>query len=118
MEQTGRKPDSVQHGVVVRGRQQRCREDHRMEGDVVLADELIQLHVALGRLPPALPLAAVPRDADVANGRIKPHVKHFLVVTGHGDRVPHFRSRVMQRSCRPSLLFAEQRVGNKNKDAR
>lgn len=79
-------PNRVQHGMTVIARQQCSREDHRVESDIILANELIQLHVGIACLPPALPLRQLCGcDADVANGRIKPHVEDLLLVAGNGD---------------------------------
>lgn len=44
----------VEHGIGIVGGQEGAGEDHGMESDIVLAHELIELHI-LRVLPPFLP---------------------------------------------------------------
>eukprot|EP00976_Prorocentrum_cordatum_P098194 1191297-Prorocentrum_minimum.AAC.2 len=63
-------------------------EDHRVEGHVVLAHELHQLHVLA--LPPLLPVVRVRGgDGDVADGRIEPHVQHLPRSYSHAVTQSH-----------------------------
>lgn len=57
-----------------------------MEGDVVLAHELVELDV-LRVLPPLVPLLlrVVGRDRQVADGRVEPHVEHLVLVLLDGN---------------------------------
>ena len=82
----------VGHHIVAMGLHHRG-EDDAVEHDVVLADEVDEARVLL--LPPLLPrapavglgIAQFLGVADVADGRVKPHVEHLALGTldGHGD---------------------------------
>jgi len=57
-----------------------------MEGNVILAHELVQLDI-LGVLPPLLPILGISsRDRRVTDRSIKPHIKHLALPTRQGDR--------------------------------
>ena len=122
---------STQQGAAYLGSNQGGREDDAVERHVVLGHELVELHL-LGILPPLLPLLRVVGcDGEVADGRIKPHVKHLpqpvstrkpptpdwttatcpsacsrptlSVNPSSGTGVPHFKSRVMARGSSPTV---------------
>lgn len=62
---------------------QQCRREHnRMEGHVILSNELNQIDfdVLILRLPPLLPLAGVfVCYGHVSDGSVEPNVKHFTL---------------------------------------
>ena len=63
-------------------------EDHRVEGDVVLADELEELHVLRAPSTSSSSRGRVLRgDGDVADGRVEPDVEDLVLeaLLGHGD---------------------------------
>lgn len=105
----------------------RRRKNNRMEGNIVLGHEFI-MDDLFAILPPAFPFFCIAsRDAKVANGCIKPHVKDLFrykfqeyhkscnkkypstvlvtlsVYPSRGTGVPHFKSRVIQRGFKPSF---------------
>ena len=69
----------MEHCPLVTASQKRARKNDRMKRDVVLADELEQLHL-VPVLPPRFPLVGVIRgDRDVSDRRIEPDVDHLLL---------------------------------------
>jgi hypothetical protein len=72
----------VQHGPLVASTELRRGENDSVEGNVILAHELVQADV-LGVVPPLLPLICVVcSDGDVTNAGVEPDVQDLLVVTG------------------------------------
>ena len=69
----------VKEGVVVIRSHQRGREDHSVEGDVILPHELVKLDI-LRVLPPLLPLLGVSgSDGDIADWSVKPHIEDLVL---------------------------------------
>lgn len=74
--------------------EQRRREHDRMEGNIVLGHELVQvnLDIFVFRLPPLSPFLCVPcRYRNVSNRSIEPHIKHFRLETGIRHRNAPFQ---------------------------
>lgn len=71
--------DVMQQGPALLGGDETGGEDDGVEGDVVLAHELEELHVLAD--PPVLVglLEVVGSDRDVADGRVEPHVEDLLL---------------------------------------
>ena len=69
----------MQHGVRVMSRQESAGEDHTVEGNVILAHELIELDV-LWVLPPEFPIVldVVSSNGKVANWSIVPDIEDLL----------------------------------------
>ncbi len=81
----------VQERPVVATPEKARREDHGVKGDVVLPDELEQLHL-LRVLPPVLRPAVSESGGhrDVADRRVEPDVKHLVLKPLQGHRNPPF----------------------------
>lgn len=92
----------VEHGVVILGGEECAGEDDTVEGDVVLAHELVELHV-LRVLPPPLPagVGVVGSDRQIPDGGIIPHVEYFVLVV-----FPRDRRAPLQVACDAAALQA------------
>ena len=92
----------MQHRVWVACAKERAREYNTVEGDVVLAHELVELHV-LRVLPPPLPagVGVVGSDRQIADGGIIPHVEYFVLVV-----FPRDRRAPLQVACDAAALQA------------
>ena len=74
----------VKLGPVVSGANLTSGEDDRMEDNVILAEELVELDV--GVVPPLLPLVSVAgSNGDVANASVEPGVDNLLFVARERD---------------------------------
>ena len=75
----------VQHGPLISSTDLSTGEDHTVEGHVVLAQELPQLHI-LRVAPPLLPLVCVVgSDRGVADASLEPHVENLVLVSLQRD---------------------------------
>ena len=76
----------MQHRVWVLCAQEGAREDHRVEGNVVFAHELVELDI-IGVFPPLVPvlLCVAGSNRQVANGGIEPHIENLVGILFQGD---------------------------------
>lgn len=105
----------MHHGPCLLGSNLRAWENHGVEGNIVFAHKLIELHV-VWVLPPLFPIGGVSRsDAGVADGRVKPDVEHLALETreGHGRTPLEIASNAARAQA-----FLQPRLCNVNTVAR
>lgn len=107
--------DVVEEGPALLGGDEAGGEDDGVEGDVVLAHELEELHVLTD--PPGLValLQQVRSDRDVTDRRVEPHVEHLLLElldrhTHSPLQVPRYALR-LQPHVRPRFRDSDRVLG-------